>query len=175
MNNNILYTVLALGGISLFGWGCSKQPEAPNVATPTEEQQAEQQIQTATSSAAVEPAETTTSTEPAVVPKVITKPNTAPTTKTKPSTTQDETKPSIYTVTITSSAYSPQVIAGKAGDTIRWINKDTKPHTTASDGALLWDSGTIQPGASYSRVFKAAGSYPYHDGSTGMKGTVIIR
>ena len=84
-------------------------------------------------------------------------------------------KLNILRVNIEKMAFSPQVIAVKAGDTVQWVNTDTVPHTVTSDGSLLWDSGTIQPGASYERQFKFAGSYPYHCGiHSTMKGTVVI-
>ncbi len=81
----------------------------------------------------------------------------------------------IIRVNIANMAFSPQVIAVSAGDTVQWVNTDTVAHTVTSDGSLLWDSGTIKPGASYERQFKFAGSYPYHCGiHSTMKGTVVI-
>jgi len=78
-------------------------------------------------------------------------------------------------VQILSKAFSPQVIAASIGDKIVWQNKDTKPHTSHSNSALLWDTGSIAPGASAGHVFNSPGSYSYSDANTGMQGTVIIR
>ncbi len=173
MDKKLLLTIALLTSISLFGWGCAKPSDTQAPATqepaaaetgesnPAELQPTSITETTSTAGTATKP-ETTVKTHAVVVP---------PKTDT---TKQPADKPTTHTVSITASAFSPQVIAGNAGDTIRWVNNDTKPHTTASDGSLLWDSGSLQPGAAYSRVFKAAGSYPYHDGSTGIKGTVVI-
>jgi plastocyanin len=60
---------------------------------------------------------------------------------------------------------------------VTWTNDDTVPHTATSD-SLIWDSGSIAPGASYSFVFTTPGSYPYHDtiyGQSSMSGTIEVR
>ncbi len=49
------------------------------------------------------------------------------------------------TVTMTGMQFSPLVLAIKAGDTVIWLNKDTAPHTTKSDGALLWTRARSEP------------------------------
>lgn len=83
--------------------------------------------------------------------------------------------PQTIYVAIQSGAFSPQVVSVKAGGTVVWTNKDTVPHTTRSDGALLWDSGSLQPNASFKHVFKATGSYKYSCGAhPEMKGTVYV-
>lgn len=83
--------------------------------------------------------------------------------------------PQTLVVQIKDSSFSPQVIAINAGDTIVWINKAASNHTVASSGSLLWDSGNILPGKSYSRQFKSAGSYAYHCGAhPSMTGTVVV-
>ena len=42
-----------------------------------------------------------------------------------------------------------------------WVNEGNTPHTvTADDGSF--DSGTLQPGESYSHTFQSAGMVPYH-------------
>jgi plastocyanin len=55
------------------------------------------------------------------------------------------------------------------------VNNDTTTHTsTGSNGA--WDSGSIAPGASFSRTFPAAGSFTYHCTiHPGMVGTVTVQ
>lgn len=99
-----------------------------------------------------------------------------PVPKPTPAPAPSKPTPKTITVTITNMKFSPQVIAANVGDMIVWVNKDTAPHTTTSDGTLLWDSGTIRPGGSYKRVFAATGSYNYHCGiHPSMHGTVIVR
>jgi len=47
-----------------------------------------------------------------------------------------------------------------AGGTVMWTNNDTTSHTaTAADGT--WNSGTLAPGATFSRTFPTAGSFSY--------------
>jgi plastocyanin len=83
--------------------------------------------------------------------------------------------PVTQTVIMKNLAFSPQTMAINAGDSIVWVNQDTVNHTSASDGALIWDSGNIAPGASYKRTFTAPGTYNYHCGiHPSMKGTIVV-
>jgi plastocyanin len=48
-----------------------------------------------------------------------------------------------------------------AGATVRWVNQDQLQHTvTGDDGGF--DSGLIDPGHAYERVFSRPGDYAYH-------------
>ncbi|MEO5928059.1 MAG: cupredoxin domain-containing protein [Patescibacteria group bacterium] len=112
--------------------------------------------------------------------KPVVKPAAKPTTDTKlqlqPSagTTQVKPGPQTYTVTITDTGFSPATMAVNVGDKVMWINKSTKPQTSASAGNTLWDSGNIAVGKSYTRTFTAVGSYNYVSGSTHLTGTVVV-
>ena len=65
------------------------------------------------------------------------------------------------TVSIKNFAFNPPNATVSAGTTVTWVNNDQVPHTaTANDGAF--DSGTLQPGQSYSFKFDKAGTYAYH-------------
>jgi plastocyanin len=77
--------------------------------------------------------------------------------------------------TLTTKAYSPNPINVAVGGTVTWTNNDNTPHTsTGNNGA--WDSGSIAPGASFSRTFTAAGAFPYHCTiHPGMVGTVNVQ
>jgi plastocyanin len=79
-----------------------------------------------------------------------------------------------------------------AGDNVVWKNSSPVIHNVVDDaskalsvvdvklpsGAHPFDSGMLQPGRSYSRVFTEPGVYRYvctlHEGS-GMKGVVIVK
>ena len=76
---------------------------------------------------------------------------------------------------MTTAAYSPNPIVLAVGGTATWKNNDSVAHTaTANDGT--WDSGSIAPGASFSRTFPAAGSFPYKCTiHPGMVGTVTVQ
>src|SRR5215211_4203530 len=64
-------------------------------------------------------------------------------------------------VSIKNFAFNPPNTTVSAGTTVTWVNNDQVPHTpTANDGAF--DSGTLQPGQSYSFVFDKPGTYAYH-------------
>ncbi len=76
---------------------------------------------------------------------------------------------------LTTNAYAPNPVNIAVGGTVTWTNNDNTPHTsTGNSGA--WDSGSIAPGASFSRTFTSAGSFPYHCTiHPGMVGTVNVQ
>ena len=77
--------------------------------------------------------------------------------------------------TLTTAAFSPNPDTIAVGDTLTWTNNDSTAHTTTADGTA-WNSGTIAPGASFSRTFAAAGTFTYHCAiHPGMVGTVTVR
>lgn len=65
------------------------------------------------------------------------------------------------TVTIDNYAFKPGKITVHPGDTVVWTNQDSIPHTATSRDGRSFDSGAIDPGASWSHVFTKAGAYPY--------------
>ena len=96
------------------------------------------------------------------------------------------------TVGMTDMGFVPAAITVNAGDKVVWKNSSPVIHNVVDDaskalsvvdvklpsGARPFDSGMLQPGQSYSRVFTELGVYHYvctlHEGS-GMKGVVIVR
>jgi plastocyanin len=71
--------------------------------------------------------------------------------------------------------FAPNRIAIAPGATIRWANNDQVVHTvTADDGS--WDSGPIEPGATWRHTFERAGDYSFHcTPHPFMKGVVVVR
>jgi plastocyanin len=64
-------------------------------------------------------------------------------------------------VRIASLAFDGRVTRVRAGSTVRWVNDDQLQHSvTADDGAF--DSGLIEPGRMYERLFDRPGDYAYH-------------
>jgi plastocyanin len=58
-------------------------------------------------------------------------------------------------------AFGEPALHVRAGTRVRWVNDDQVQHTvTAEDGSF--DSGLIEPGRSYERVFERPGEYGYH-------------
>src|SRR5919112_348935 len=78
------------------------------------------------------------------------------------------------TVSIKGFAFNPPNATVTPGTTVTWVNDDQAPHTaTANDGAF--DSGTLQPGQSYSFVFDKPGTYTYHCNiHPDMTGTITV-
>lgn len=84
------------------------------------------------------------------------------------------TAPPGTSVTMAGSRFEPATLSVAAGETVRWFNDDSVPHTvTASDRD--WDSGHMAIGDEYERRFDRPGSYPYvclyHPG---MVGTIEV-
>src|SRR5215472_4680730 len=96
------------------------------------------------------------------------------------------------TVGMTDMGFVPVAITVNAGDKVVWKNSSQVIHNVVDDAskalsvvdvklpssARPFDSGMLQPGQSYSRVFTEPGVYRYvctlHEGS-GMKGVVLVR
>jgi plastocyanin len=67
------------------------------------------------------------------------------------------------TVSIKNFAFNPPNATVSPGTTVTWVNNDQVPHTvTATNPAGVFDSGTLQPGQSYSFAFDKPGTYAYH-------------
>jgi amicyanin len=64
-------------------------------------------------------------------------------------------------VRIANLTFDARTVHVRAGTTVRWTNADQLQHSvTADDGSF--DSGLIEPGRSYERVFDRPGDYAYH-------------
>src|SRR5579885_2816806 len=76
------------------------------------------------------------------------------------------------TVDMKNIAFSPVEIHIAPGQSVTWTNSDPLQHTvTADDGSF--DSGLIDPGATFSQEFDAPGTYQYYctpHGSAGLHG-----
>lgn len=69
--------------------------------------------------------------------------------------------------------YDPIYLQIKAGDSVRFLNKDTISHT-ATDRQGTWSTGAIGGGANSTLQFKAEGRYAYHCTiHVGMVGAVL--
>ena len=76
---------------------------------------------------------------------------------------------------IRGNAFTPSRIEITSSTTIRWTNNDQVVHTvTADDGS--WDSGPIEPGASWSHTFTSSGDFSFHcTPHPFMRGVVVVR
>jgi YVTN family beta-propeller protein len=64
-------------------------------------------------------------------------------------------------VRIASFAFGPQAITVAQGTAVTWTNADSIPHTSTSKDKQ-WDSGPIQPGASFRFTLSRPGTYVYN-------------
>ena len=98
-------------------------------------------------------------------------------------TTGGTTTGSTTTVTIpvgasglTTTAYAPNTVTIKVGDSVNWVNNDSIPHTSTSNNSTTFSSGIINAGGSFRATFNTAGSFPYHCTlHPGMVGTVTVQ
>lgn len=76
-------------------------------------------------------------------------------------------------VAIKDNFFSPFKVKAQQGDTVVWTNDGLQAHNTVAQ-AGFWDSGTMNPGATFARDFGAAGKYPYSCTIHGFTGTVVV-
>jgi plastocyanin len=82
-------------------------------------------------------------------------------------------KPVTYTVVIEGTAYAPETLTVKRGDTVVWVNKDPFPHTVTSKAAF--DSHDIAPGKQWKYTPRTLGEYSYAcTFHPNMKGTLDV-
>ena len=76
--------------------------------------------------------------------------------------------------------FVPEVVNIKSGDTVKWINNDSAPHTatagTPDTGPSgQFDSGIMGPGSTWEYTFNEAGEIPYYCTlHPWMLGTVVV-
>ena len=79
-------------------------------------------------------------------------------------------------VDIRDFAFSPNPVEIAAGDTITWTNQDEAPHTATGEDRDVLQSGTIEPGSSFSQVFPEAGEFGYFcEFHPNMTGTIVVQ
>ena len=84
--------------------------------------------------------------------------------------------PQTVAVTITDTAFSPSQLIVNVGDTVVWTNSGAATHWIVEDRSMLFSSGLLLPGQSFSYTFQQAGGFQYHcDISSWMVGSVVVR
>ncbi len=85
------------------------------------------------------------------------------------------TPPAPDTVSITKKDFVPGTMTVKVGTTVTWSNASSAAQSVTSDTANLFDSGSINAGATYSFTFTQAGTFPYHSTNTPtLTGTIVV-
>jgi plastocyanin len=80
------------------------------------------------------------------------------------------------TVLIQGFRFKPANITIKRGTRVRWINKDTAPHTATAINGRSFDSGRLGKGQRYTHTFKSAGKKKYLcEIHPHMKGSVVVK
>jgi plastocyanin len=79
-------------------------------------------------------------------------------------------------VALKNTQFAPAAITAKVGQTITWKNADAIAHTVTATANARFDSGTLEPGGTFSYVAKRAGTVSYVcDFHPGMTGTITVR
>lgn len=85
-----------------------------------------------------------------------------PTSITSPTPTPATTPtPANANVEISGFAFVPSTLTVSVGTTVTWTNKDSASHTVTSNNNLF-ESGTLQTGATFQHTFNQKGTFEYH-------------
>ncbi len=72
--------------------------------------------------------------------------------------------------------YNPDPVEISVGGTVSWTNGDAEPHTATARDREVLQSGTLEPGESFTETFEQPGTYDYFcEFHSNMKGTVVVR
>jgi plastocyanin len=81
----------------------------------------------------------------------------------------------VVRVSIHNFAFGPARLEVSRGTRLIWTNTDGDPHTVTSDKSI-WASDALDTGTQFARVFKTAGTFPYHCSiHPFMHGTIIVK
>jgi plastocyanin len=79
-------------------------------------------------------------------------------------------------VDIRDFAYNPSPVEITAGGSVTWTNQDAVPHTATGNDRGVLQSGTIQPGASFTQQFATPGTFDYFcEFHPNMKGQIVVQ
>lgn len=108
-----------------------------------------------------------------------------------PAAAQSDGEPAAVVGMTNTMKYTPDTVRVAVGQTVRWENSSAVMHTvtadpeeafkdesvTLPDGASTFNSGNLDPKATFEHTFEVAGTYRYfcvpHE-AVGMTGTVIV-
>jgi len=93
------------------------------------------------------------------------------------SSTMEQTQvppPSPNSVNIGDDFFNPGSLTVTAGTTVTWTNRGNRGHTVTSDQGAF-DSGTLNPGSTFSFTFKDKGTFSYHcNFHSGMAAKIVV-
>src|ERR671916_2943317 len=109
-------------------------------------------------------------TDPTTVPAQTTQPAES----TTPAQTTTPAPNSTITVDISNHAFNPAQLNVAPGTTVTFVNNDTEPHTATADNGLF-DTGVLQPGASFDVFLDGSGTVTYHcELHPHMQGSIVV-
>ena len=104
--------------------------------------------------------------------------------QTQPSTTTAPAQPTSTgnTIEITSSGFNPNTLTINSGDTVAFVNRDTRPHWPASNPHPVHTDYSgfdarrgLTQGESYSFTFTRKGTFGFHDHlNPSLGGTITV-
>ncbi len=163
MNNAIRIVVIGSAALLLVAAGCSKKT-TNTTSNATSNSTVNTTVNTTVNSSVNTPATNS-------VTNTVVNTNTVTNTNVNVNVNSSATNtPSVKTVTVTSSGFSPAVVTVKVGDTVTFVNNDSGAHWPASNphpthtGLSGFDAlRGLTAGQSYSFTFTRVGTFGYHD------------
>jgi plastocyanin len=76
-------------------------------------------------------------------------------------------------VSVTNAGFTPQTMTVPRGATVQWTNNSNAAHRIVGP-ANAWDSGQLQPGATFSHEFRAFGTFTYTCTLHGETGNILV-
>lgn len=78
-------------------------------------------------------------------------------------------------IAILSTRFLPSTVTIRVGETVTWVNRDTRTHGPVADNSAF-SSGALSPGQRFSWTPSRAGTYPYADFlDPSLRGTIVVR
>jgi plastocyanin len=76
-------------------------------------------------------------------------------------------------VRMVDDAFRPRNLTISRGTRVRWVNAGNSDHSSTATGR--WDSGLLDRGETYRRVFRQSGTFPYFcTAHPAMRGTITV-
>jgi plastocyanin len=163
----VVVLVLSYGAITVLGNGHAPAP----VATATPSGQLTAASPTVAPTLAPTPVPTHKP-KPTPTHKAVATPTRAPTPTPTP-----KPRPVTVHIKMTNAGYSPGSKTIPVGSTVIWTNDGGIAHTvTATSGPVMFDSGNMDPGATFQYTFTKPGTYEYDcQYHPYMTGTIIVQ
>jgi plastocyanin len=81
----------------------------------------------------------------------------------------------VTVVDIRDFAFEPHEVKVTNGATVRWVNRDSAPHSIAMEGGRPGSSGQLDPGKEHALTFSDAGRFTYRCGvHPTMLGIIVV-